>query len=222
MLTLSLTTGLLTACNNETSKPYQLPEPEGKLEPLPTPTPTATPSPSPTPSSTPAPSPSPTPPSQNGTLYNGPAEVEKYVVKFVDDAKTQGINLLNGMIQNKVSIQIADLAAYGSSTIGLCQTGGSIRKVTFDTEFWNKATETQRELLVHHELGHCVLYRVHLSTKLPDGRYTSIMYPSIMPDRIYLDNYTYYQQELYTSGALDTNPEDEITHICNLPDAELI
>jgi len=110
------------------------------------------------------------------------------------------------------------LSAYGSSVIGLCETGGGKRRVTFSTSFWNSVSETQRELLAHHELGHCVLYRGHRTTLLSNGAYASLMYPIIMGSSTYLNNYNYYQQELFSQAASDeggVDPNVSTIHICD-------
>jgi hypothetical protein len=202
--------------------------------PTSTPTPSSTPTPPSTPTATPSPSPtitpSPTPsssPSIVGELYDGPAEVEKYIQKFIDDAKIQGIDVLPDMKGPKLTIQISSLSAYGSSTIGLCESGTRLRRVTLNPSFWNSVSDTQKELLVHHELGHCVLYRPHRSDLLSGGAYASIMYPVIMASSTYTSNYNYYQQELFNSNA-STNtlqlagegPDQVITHVCDLETLE--
>lgn len=165
---------------------------------------------------TPAPTASPLPPTSE--IYDGPAEVEKYVLKFIEDGRIQGVDVLPDMEGPKLSIRIASLDAYGSSTIGLCETGGGLRRVTFDPDFWNSVNETQRELLAHHELGHCVLYRAHRSNTLSSGAYGSIMYPIIMSSSTYTGNYDYYQEELFTYGAMASPLEGDVTttHICDL------
>lgn len=153
-------------------------------------------------------------------LYTGPAEVEKFVLKFVEDAKAQGRDLVPGLRQQKVEIRIASLDNYGSSTIGLCETGSRQRRVTFDPDFWNRVSDTQKEILAHHELGHCVLYRGHRSTVLSTGAYASIMYPIIMTPAVYTGNYDYYQQELFSQAATleAVSPESDQTHICDHED----
>jgi hypothetical protein len=155
----------------------------------------------------PAPTGSDSPTNATG-LYVGPADVEKYVSKFVDDAKAQGVDVTPDMDNPKLIIQFGDLSAYGSSVIGLCESGSNQRTVTFNPSFWNSVDDTQRELLAHHELGHCVLYRPHRSDLLQSGAYASIMYPIIMSNSTYTGNYAYYQQELFgNAGAvqLDEN-----------------
>ena len=161
--------------------------------------PTPSSSPSTTPSASPTPSPS-TSPDASG-LYSGPAELEPYVSKFVADGTAQGVDVTPDMDNPKLTIQVSDLSSYGSSVIGLCESGSNMRRVTFSPSFWNSASETQRLLLAHHELGHCVLYRPHDTALLSDGNYASIMYPIIMASSVYLNNEAYYQQELYSTAA---------------------
>jgi hypothetical protein len=167
--------------------------------------------PGPGPDPTPAPTITPTP-GPTGRLYIGPDEVEKYVNKFVDDGKIQGVDVVPDMSGPTLEIRIASLDAWGGSVIGLCETGSGKRRVTFDPDFWNSVSDTQRELLAHHELGHCVLYRAHRTATLSGGAYASIMYPVIMGSSMYLGNYDYYQQELFTYGA--SSPGGQTTHIC--------
>lgn len=201
----------MAACNGTDANRAPL-----SVDDRPTATPTATPTstPAPTPTGTATPSPVPT----SGQLYKGPADVEKYVLKFIDDAKIQGIDVLPDMKNPLLEIRIAKLDSYGSSVIGLCETAGNQRRVTFDPDFWDAVSEPQRELLAHHELGHCVLYRRHRSDLLDSGAYASIMYPIIMSSSTYDKNYAYYQEELFTWSALELEDkwsQREITHICD-------
>jgi len=166
---------------------------------------------------TPVPSPTPTPsPTTNTTdLYTGPAEIAKYVQKFIDDAKIQGVDVVPDMKGPKLTIQIAGLSNYGSSVIGLCESGTNLRRVTLNPSFWNSVNDTQKELLVHHELGHCVLYRGHDTSTTASGAVDSIMYPVIMSSSTYLNNYAHYQVELFTMGAsAPRDPNQNITHTC--------
>jgi hypothetical protein len=149
-------------------------------------------------------------------LYLGPESVAKYVQKFVDDAKAQGVDVLSDMTNPTLSIRIASLDSYGSSVIGLCETGGGQRRVTLDPDFWDSVSETQRELLAHHELGHCVLYRGHKTSTLSSSAYASIMYPLIMSSSTYTNNYEYYQEELFSLSAQEpADPDLVVTHICD-------
>jgi hypothetical protein len=170
----------------------------------------------------PLPTPSATASVPVASLYDGPAEMASYVSKFVADATVQGVNVLPDMQNPKLTIQIGGLTSYGSATIGLCESGAGLRRVTFDPTFWSQASETQRELLVHHELGHCVLYRAHDTALLPSGAYASIMYPVILASSTYVANEAYYQQELFAnkSSALAANGGQDVSvvHVCGKGD----
>lgn len=169
--------------------------------------------PAPTAPPSPAPTTEPAPTAPTTDLYTGPADVAKYVQKFIDDARLQGVDVLPDMKGPKLEIRVASLDSWGSSTIGLCETSGSMRRVTFDPDFWNQVSETQRELLAHHEFGHCILYRGHRSDTLSGGAYASIMYPIIMSSSMYTNNRDYYLEELFSYGAMDPGGAENV-HIC--------
>ncbi|MCM2278929.1 MAG: hypothetical protein NDJ89_12710 [Oligoflexia bacterium] len=215
----------LSACNSNDSQRLSFSDPNvntppvAKETPVPEPTATSKPTPVPTvtPSPVPSPTPSPTPTTPVNQVYTGPAEVAKYVQKFIDDAKMQGVDVLPDMASPKLQIQLGSLDSYGASVIGLCETSANLRRVTLDPDFWDSVSETQRELLAHHELGHCVLYRAHKSTLLSTGAYASIMYPIIMGSSTYLNNYDYYQQELFAQAARQAGEVNASTvHVCDL------
>ena len=62
--------------------------------------------------------------------------------------------------------------------IGVCKTwtttSRSYHEILIDPDTWDDMSDTRRELLMYHELGHCLLEMDH-----SDDR-DSIMYPSIM------------------------------------------
>ena len=47
--------------------------------------------------------------------------------------------------------------------------------VMIDVDFWNSASESAREMIIFHELGHCYLHRGHNDTAHSDGTCSSIM-----------------------------------------------
>jgi hypothetical protein len=130
-----------------------------------------------------------------------------------------------------IEINFGDLSAYGSSVIGLCQTSSNRNDiVTINQSWWNRVSETQRNLLVHHELGHCELYRPHRTTLGSDGNPISIMYPVILSSSVYQAKAGDYLSELYLYGwstevaasdkksKKDQNPH---IHICTPEDLGL-
>lgn len=171
--------------------------------PVPDPIPTEVPNP-PNP-----PVPEPTaPPSPEPVFYLGDAEFQPYVNKFIADGLIQGVPLSTK--SPDLHINFGDLSQYGAGVVGLCDMSSG-RSITISTKFWNNVSDVQKELLLHHELGHCVLYRPHREDKFADGREKSIMYPIILKESVYTPNYDYYQKELYTFSGLSLSPN---TYIC--------
>jgi hypothetical protein len=169
-----------------------------------------------------------TPPVNSGetplpsTLYQGDTGFEDYVLKFLEDSWAQGVDMVPELTNPPLEIRLASLDSYGSSVIGLCQTGSNTRRVTFDPDFWNRVSETQREQLAHHELGHCMLYRGHRSTFLDSGLPASLMYPSIFSSSTYTNNFGQAMvdelDEMMSPDQVDTIAADRDTprvHICD-------
>src|SRR5919199_1537692 len=51
--------------------------------------------------------------------------------------------------------------------------------ITLSTESycWQSASASERECLVFHELGHCLLSRIHKTDRFPNGAFVSLMNP---------------------------------------------
>ncbi|MEO1714224.1 MAG: hypothetical protein AAFU60_12900, partial [Bacteroidota bacterium] len=59
------------------------------------------------------------------------------------------------------------------SIIGTCRHFG--QRITLDPIWWERSDENEREWLVFHELGHCVLGRDHRNEQTPEGTCRSMM-----------------------------------------------
>lgn len=70
--------------------------------------------------------------------------------------------------------------------------------ITINLDTWLGMDEAKREALAFHELGHCVLRRVHLSGELSVGIPLSVMNPYTLEGNIYEGNLGYYTQELFS------------------------
>jgi len=94
-------------------------------------------------------------------------------------------------------ISIEDLVVVFSPKVandkpGICHRGaGATPTVIIDRKRWDDASKTQRELLIFHELGHCILERDHVDHR-------SIMQPFLMRDVEYKHDKLYYINELFT------------------------
>lgn len=76
--------------------------------------------------------------------------------------------------------------------------------IIISKEYWDAAPDAGREDTLFHELGHCILNRVHTTKLLPmwDGTYrpASLMYPTDFPGIIYLEYRKEYIDELFENA----------------------
>lgn len=178
--------------------------PPASPAPVPWPAPSRVPPP-------PMPTPTPDEPKPPLAFYKGDKQFKRYVENFIADGIIQG-NKSMSTSNPDLEIKLGDLSQYGSGVIGLCETGTGLRRVTFSLNFWNNVSDSQKNLLAHHELGHCVLYRPHRTESFGDNTPRSIMYPVIMATSVYDNAFEYYQNELFTWTGVTENYQ---TFICN-------
>lgn len=96
---------------------------------------------------------------------------------------------------NNIIIELGDLSS--QNYIGLCLLAPPFTpKVTIDQTWWAAASESDRQELIDHELGHCILGRVHLNTTLTNGEPTSIMNALHFDPNVISANSEYYYNEL--------------------------
>ena len=103
------------------------------------------------------------------TYLNVAAELCPYFQQFEEEAATRGV-----IIDLKKTPISGRLSTIQDGYIGLCATRER-REIVIDENFWKRSSELSKELIVFHELGHCVLERNHLDKKLADGTCFSMM-----------------------------------------------
>lgn len=83
---------------------------------------------------------------------------------------------------------------------GTCQYGTHINHVTVDIDYWNRANNLQREFVIFHELGHCVLGRDHEEGAFNNGICISIMRSGLgdCNDAYINQNRDYFIDELFS------------------------
>lgn len=119
---------------------------------------------------------------------NVASEFTEYYAKFF---KLYGV--IGG--QNNSTIYVpSKFNELEDNVIGRCYWGLDWQYIDIDKSFWMQASESERETLIFHELGHCVLKREHNSKMNADNMPESIMYPSIIGGYTY---YTQHTQEYY-------------------------
>lgn len=106
--------------------------------------------------------------------YSVPAEVEPYVQRFRDEMQKRGQTPATD------NLIITFGKTQGDDICGQCSLqSGKTPRITLSTDSfcWQQANQNERECLVFHELGHCLLARQHRSDRFPTGPYVSLMNP---------------------------------------------
>jgi len=135
--------------------------------------------------------------------------LQKYVDAFVADGATAGRNLdiTNLIVRFSPPLGSSSLG----ETVGECKTQyyeGNIYgtpTILIDQDFFNATDEWSRHTLLYHELGHCVLFRVHrfdwISLYGPDlyqhSIASSIMYPYVIASADAQMFANYYVSEMF-------------------------
>ena len=100
-----------------------------------------------------------------------PEELDPFVDKFIEEAGKRGRDL--SQIKEGLIIQYEDLP---DKSGGKCTRSFFFpNRISIDKFFWQQMNDRQKELLLFHELGHCVLNRDHRNERLSQGECTSLM-----------------------------------------------
>lgn len=83
-------------------------------------------------------------------------------------------------------------------TIGLCTAAedGDLATIEISQEYWDKASQDEREILLFHELGHCLLKRGHCDAA-DNGVHASLMNPFVIPVGKYVELREQYAYEMF-------------------------
>jgi hypothetical protein len=134
--------------------------------------------------------------SSDGDSRLVPDDLQPYFSSFEDAAADLGVP-----IDIAASGITAEIRAINQGNVaGTCSTNGfEIRHITIDRSFWTTASPLLREMVVYHELGHCILGRGHTETSFANGLCTSIMRSGLgdCHDAYNFDNRSYYLRELF-------------------------
>lgn len=106
--------------------------------------------------------------------YSVPAGVEPYVQRFRDETHKRGQTPATD------NLIIAFGATQSGDACGQCVLeSGKTPRITLSTDAycWQGASDNERECLVFHELGHCLLNRAHRTDRFPNNAYVSLMNP---------------------------------------------
>jgi len=99
-------------------------------------------------------------------------ELRPFYVAFEEEAAERGFEI--NLTQEEVTGNIVQLGNMG--VLGVCvRSDEEPNRVAVDQEAWAVASDEFKELIVFHELGHCVLNREHLDDEDANGICVSIM-----------------------------------------------
>lgn len=118
-----------------------------------------------------------------------------YFESFEDEARKRGFAIDLNLL--KITGEIQDIAE--TNVAGTCQYGRHLHHVTIDSDFWNRNNFMQREFVVYHELGHCVLSRGHTESSFNNGVCKSLMHSGLTNCNVAYTtaNREYYLDELF-------------------------
>lgn len=114
-------------------------------------------------------------------------DFQPFVDKFIDMFKIDTIDVIYvDIYYNQQS----------GNVIGVCKIKGEEKDIEIDPEWWSKANDLNREILMFHELGHCVLSQGHRNYELSDHCPGSIMDTYHIGAYCYNKHYDYYIDEM--------------------------
>jgi hypothetical protein len=98
-----------------------------------------------------------------------PADVLPYVERFFTEAQARGLDYR--LEDYALNIRMEAIAR--PDVAGTCNLNSGF--ITIDEIYWRTATDREKERVVFHELGHCVLDRRHRNEKLLENDCISLM-----------------------------------------------
>lgn len=150
-----------------------------------------------------------------------PKEFSKYVQKFEELSKNSYINkparvsgvvmTLTDSLDNETNgvcyKEELDKSNFGTQLyIMFNGVPKSQKYIEISSTYWRYATDAEKEALIFHELGHCMLNREHLNGfSLQNNRYYSVMNYFSFEGETYTRNYQYYIRELFKAKGFNEN-----------------
>ena len=99
-------------------------------------------------------------------------ELQVHFSSFEIEANAHGLDIDISSIA--ISGYIQNIETRG--TLGQCKSySDGTQQIVIDEQYWNRISNDEREYLVFHELGHCILKRVHNDEQDENGNCISIM-----------------------------------------------
>jgi len=136
--------------------------------------------------------PIPAPPVQSlNNNWEQHTEFAEYIHGFIYDANRYGVDLNI----NNLHIKFNEIE---KPVVGRCYPYSGVVLIEIDPVFWESAGVINQEILMYHELGHCILNRTHEIDAV------SIMAPRLISSAVYLYYKEEYLEELFDVEKFDS------------------
>lgn len=97
-------------------------------------------------------------------------EVDQFLVSFENEALIRGVDIEF----DDLTLELEEIS--DNDVIGQCKSySDGSRMIVLEENYWNDASYDEKEFLVFHELGHCILAREHNNAQNNNGVCISIM-----------------------------------------------
>lgn len=107
--------------------------------------------------------------------YSVPTELEAYVQQFREEAQKRG----KAVATDNLIIEFGQPSLKEACGECVLEAGKTPRIILAkNASCWQQVSTQERECLVFHELGHCLLNRSHVATPFPSGAFVSLMNPA--------------------------------------------
>ncbi len=129
---------------------------------------------------------------------NTPVELWEYYQRFEEEAALRGENI--DLNSKNLTAEIMEIEDYGVA--GTCSfSSHAPNHIVIDESFFNQTSELLKEMVIFHELGHCVLFRGHNEATYANGTCASIMRSGVEGCR---DNYRTSTRKVYLDELFTT------------------
>ncbi len=128
---------------------------------------------------------------------NVPAALWPYFQRFEEEAQLRGETI--DLSTKNITAEIMEISESG--VVGTCSfSSHEPNHIVIDQSFFNQTGDLFKEMVVFHELGHCVLFRGHREDVYADGTCVSIMRSGLEGCH---DNYRNHTRDTYLDELFD-------------------
>lgn len=108
--------------------------------------------------------------------------VDESLQPYFDSFEAEGLarGIAVDLADSKIEGYLVEID--GNDVVGQCSyspDSDNIREINIDAAYWQTASDSEKEFVVFHELGHCFLEREHLDDQTNRGRCESMMHSGL-------------------------------------------